>query len=71
MSKQLDASELAAQAFRAVQLAGCHAECLAALHQLQLLCSTQTVADQVASMGWFQSLQHLLQAAPVTIGGAP
>lgn len=68
MSKQLNTAELAAEAFRAVQLASCHDECLAALHQLQLLCSTQPVADQVAGMGWFQSLQHLLQAAPVTLG---
>ncbi|KAK9841144.1 hypothetical protein WJX74_000690 [Apatococcus lobatus] len=67
MSQKLNMSQLAAKAFKAVELAGCHDECLAALHHLQLLCATQRAAGEVAAMGWFQSLQHLLQAAPITL----
>ena len=68
MAARLNTSKAAARALKAIVAAGCHVECMAAMRQLQLLCATESAADEVAGMSWFQSLQHLLQAAPITLG---
>ena len=66
----LGIAAVAAERFNAVKLAGSHQDCFEALHQLRLICALQSAAETVAGMFWFDSLQHLLQAAPVTTGEA-
>ena len=67
-AQSLDVAAAAAKHLKAVEQAGSHQECIEALQELRLLCTLHSSAEDAAGLFWFQSLQHLIQAAPVTIG---